>query len=265
MIYVIIIGVAVLAIVLWFKWFRLPPTNTLVMVTGGVKVGKSTFAIYLTYKRYKKELRRWKLRKVFRKLLKKPPEEKPRLISNIPLAVDYTPLTEDLIKRDTRPPYRSCIYCGEASLISDSQSWRDQALNDATLLFNKLIGHELHGGGCLVYDTQNIADVHYNIKRSASEYLYLSRSIKLPFFIAINVRSMINTGDQTAVNVINDDMYDTGKWVLVPKRIWKIFDYCCYSVLTDEKPVDITQKKGERGHLKARDIISFRRFKIDEK
>lgn len=265
MIYLILIAIAILFIFLWFKYFRLPPTNTLVMITGGVKVGKSTFAVYLAYKRYKKELLRWRLRKVFRKLFHKPPEEKPRLISNIPLAVDYTPLSEDIIKRETRPPYRSVIYCGEASLISDSQAWRDQELNDATLLFNKLIGHELHGGGGLIYDTQNIADVHYNIKRSASEYLYLSRSVKLPFFLAINVRSMINVGDQSAVNVVDEDLYGQGKWILIPKRVWKLFDYCCYSVLTDDKPVDNTSKKGERGRLKCREIISFRRFKQNER
>jgi hypothetical protein len=49
---------------------------------------------------------------------------------------------------------------------------------------------------------------------------------------------------------------------LVSKRVWKMFDAYCYSVLTDHLPVasDVVEGR-DLSDLKARKIVSFRKYK----
>ena len=97
-------------------------------------------------------------------------------------AKSYVKITEDLLLRKVRPRFGSVIFIDEASLVADSQLIKDMELNETLLLFNKLIGHETKGG-CVIYDTQCISDVHFSIKRSLSEYFYIHHLTKwTPFF-----------------------------------------------------------------------------------
>ena len=79
----------------------------------------------------------------------------PLIYSNVPLAMPYVPLTDDLLLRKKRFVYGSVIYVQEASLVADSQLIRDMDVNERLMLFNKLIGHETKGG-VIIYDTQCI-------------------------------------------------------------------------------------------------------------
>lgn len=172
---------------------------------------------------------------ILRKLLKfLPVREEPLLYANVPIAgIKYVELTEDLILRKKRFNYRSTIYCQEASLVADSQMFRDMDINERLLLFNKLIGHETRGGE-IIYDTQSIVDCHYAIKRSVSSYIWIHHNTKVPFFVAVYVREMFYTEDGTAVNVFNEDVEKTLLRIIIPKSIWKKFDAYCYSKLTDD-------------------------------
>lgn len=236
----------------------MPKINSLTMVTGGVKSGKSTFSVYLAITTYKRSLRSVKIKNFFRKLLKKDLLELPLLYSNVPLGVDYVPLTTDMILRSYRFAYGSVIYCQEASLVADSLLIKDKDINLSLLVFNKLIGHETKGG-YLIYDTQSIADVHYSIKRSVSNYFYIHHLVKIPFFVIAYVRECIYSEDGSVINAVTKDVEEDLKKVLIPKSVWKKFDCYCLSTLTDERPVATgVVKSNIKSDLKCYNIVSFR-------
>lgn len=234
--------------------------GSLSMITGGVKCGKSTLAVYVTLKEYRRAVRKVKIYNFFCRLFGRSSKqlEIPLLYSNIPLGVPYVPVTEDLLLRKTRFVYRSVIYINEASLVADSQLIKDMDLNTRLLLFNKLIGHETKGGK-LIYDTQTVSDVHYTVKRSLSEYFYIHHLRKGLFFLTAYVIENRYSEDGSVVTVSQDDLEESGqlKKVLLSKKTWKYFDCYCFSVLTDELPVERNIVKAAPT-LKAEKIVSFR-------
>lgn len=234
----ILIIIAIIAIILMVQFFKLrkvPKLGCLALITGGVKTGKSTLAIYLAIKQNKRQRRKWRIYMTLRKVLTfLPVREEPLLYSNVPLAgVKYVPLTVELLLREKRFNYRSTIYVQEASLVEDSQMFKDMDINERLLYFNKLIGHETRGGG-IIYDTQAIQDCHYAIKRSISSYIWIHHNVKVPFFVLVYVREMFYSEDNSSVNVFNEDVEETLLRIIVPKSIWKKFDAYCYSKLTDD-------------------------------
>ena len=240
--------------------FKIPKISCVTLVTGGVKSGKSTFSVNLAIKTYRRIHFRWKVRSYFQKLLRRSVSEEPLLYSNIPLACNYVPITLDMLMRKTRPAYGSVAYVNEASLVADQMLFKDDELNERLTLFNKLFGHETCGG-YLIYDTQCVCDVHYSIKRSLSNYFYIHHLEKrLPFFLVAKVREERYSDDNAVVNSYGDDVEESLKTVLISKRIWKKFDAYCFSVLTDNLPVE-RRVRSSNGDLKARDIVSFRTFK----
>ena len=243
------------------KHFKVPKIACVSLTTGGVKSGKSTFSVYLAISTYKRIHRRWKVRKVFQTLFNKPIDEEPLLYSNIPLLVPYVPITLELLQRKIRPRYGSVAYVNEASLLCDQMLYKDDELSERLTLFNKLFGHETCGG-FLVYDTQCIGDVHYAVKRSLSNYFYVHHLEKrIPFFLVAKVREERYSDDKgTITNTYSEDVEENLKTVIIPKSVWKKFDAYCFSVLTDSLPVSDNVLKGSRD-LKARDIVSFRKFK----
>lgn len=242
------------------------------LVTGGVKTGKSTMSVWLAYRQYKRQLRKyyvanyviyplfhWIPLGIFKRMRKR---EKPLFYSNIPVAIkNYVPLTLDLIERRKRFRYGSVIYVCESSLLADSQAIKDPLINEEMLLLNKLIAHETKGG-YLFYDTQSIMDNHYAVKRCLSSYFYIHHMRKIPFFCLAWVRELKFSEDNSAVNTFETDVEDSLMLVIIPKSVWKLFDCYCYSVLTDHLPVvDKTVYVEPRGDRKARKVISFRRYK----
>lgn len=258
-----IVGFLLFLFLRWYKKFKFPKTNCIALVTGGVKSGKTTFALGLALATYKKELRSWKFSKFFKTLFRQEIPEKPLLYSNIPLSVPYVPITQSLLLRESRPAYRSVFLINEASLVADSQLFKDADINERLMFFNKLFGHETMGGH-LIYDTQCIQDLHYSIKRCLSEYFYIHHiETRIPFFIYCCVREERYSEDGKTVNNYNEDLEDTLKKVLIRKNVWKKFDAFCYSTLTDNKPVE--NKEVVSSNLKARKIVSFRNWRSLDK
>ena len=255
--FLLILALVCFGVHLLRKMFKFPKIGAMCLISGGVKTGKSTLSVALTYfSEYKARHRRWKFRKFFQKLFKRPIDEEPLIYSNIPLAVPYVELTEDLILRKKRFSYGSVIYVCEASLLADSQMIKNMDLNERLLLFNKLIGHELKGG-CIIYDTQSIADVHYSIKRCLSEYFYVHHLVKwIPFFLVAYIREDRYSEDGSIVTISDKDVEQTLTRVIIPKKTWKLFDCYCYSSLTDELPVENTVVVAE--DLKVKKILSFK-------
>ena len=63
------------------------------------------------------------------------------------------------------------------------------------------------------------------------------------------------------MNTFDDDVEKTLQLVIIPKRVWKLFDCYCYSVLTDDLPVvDQTVDVELLQDKKARRIVSFREY-----
>ena len=58
-------------------------------------------------------------------------------------------------------------------------------------------------------------------------------------------------------NDFSEDVEESLKTVIVPKRTWKLFDCYCYSALTDHLPVEDTLAKPN--DLKARDVVTFKK------
>ena len=264
MVYIILI----LAVVLLF-WIRhllkIPKIGNLVLITGGIKTGKSTLSVRIVYKQWKKQ--KFKARfynilvRVFGKVFKrfrKPLLPMPLIYSNVPLNLPYVPMTEALLRREERFVYGSVAYLQESSLVADSQSYKDQILNEELLLFVKLWAHETHGG-YVVFDTQSVTDNHYAVKRCLSSYIDIHHSVKIPFFILMYVRELKYSEDGTTVNTYSEDVEETLKIVVVPKKTWKLFDRYCYSIITDNLPVRKNVVECPKD-LKARSIVSFKKY-----
>lgn len=267
-----IVLVLVCVFVVWFLWtLKIPKCGNMTLITGGIKTGKSAMAVRLAIQTYKRNLVKYYIRCFFNRLRRKHKRviiERPLLYSNIPLRCNYVPLTLDLLHRKERFTYGSVIYVCEASLVANSMDFKDTDLNDHLLLFNKLVGHETKGGS-IFYDTQSISDNHYAVKRCLASYFYIHHNVKIPFVaLILYVREMKFSEDNSAVNTIDTDLEKDLQRVIVPWRTLKYYDRYCYSVLTDHLPVNqnvVLRSKGDRKDrkldLKARNIISFKRFK----
>lgn len=265
---IITLVVAVIVAFLVLRVLKVPKCGNMILVTGGVKTGKTTLSVRLVYKLWKKQCLKVRIQniiiRIMRRISKKwkdrPLKDKPLIYSNIPLAkVPYVPMTQGLLERQERFVYGSVIYMCESSLVADSMSFKDEFVNEQLLLFNKLIAHETRGG-YLVYDTQSISDNHFAVKRCLSSYFYIHHATKIPFFVLMYVRELKFSEDNSAVNTFGEDVEDSLQLVIVPKSTWKMFDCYCYSALTDHLPVVSKYRKNPKS-LKAHNIISFKKFK----
>lgn len=200
-----------------------------------------------------KNLRKYYIRKFFRKN-----DEKPLFYSNIPVKFDYVPITNDILTRKVRIPYGSVCYIGEFSLVADNMFYKTGSIlqNESLMLFMKLFGHETGGSGKLFIDTQAVGDLPINVRRCLSRYLYIERCIKwIPFILVFKVRELIFSEDNSSINTFSSDLEDNCKTLIISKRIWKKFDYCCYSIFTDHLDV-------ENNVIKKEDVKSLKSYKI---
>lgn len=283
----IIFIILIVAFVYYLKKRKKLDVASVCLITGGVKSGKSSLGVHLAIREYKRAYRKYIIRKYI--FMKKNLEE-PALCSNIPLycptdiwhlfkKVKYLPLTNDILDRHKRLPYGSITYCGEFSLVADSMSGSIQGtkeqkeylteLGERLSLFIKLYGHETGGvssksigPGKIICDTQALADIHWGLRRNVSSCIYIERSIKwIPFLMLFKVRELIYL-DEKSVNTFDTDVEDANiKWYIAFKP-FKYFDYCCYSVFTDNLDVEnkkILIKKYDKKKVKK--LPSFRLFK----
>lgn len=253
--FIIIILAVFFGFALWSKFFKIPKTNNMVLVTGGVKSGKSTFSFHLAYSKFKQNRRAVRFRNFLAKIFSKPLMEEPKFYTTIPVAVPHVLLTRDLLMREHRFAYKSVIWVDEASILCDSMSYKDLDVNDRLLLFNKLIAHETKGG-TIVYNTQSVSDLHYSVKRCVNEVMYVHDTFKwLPFFLVCTVREERYSEDGSVSSVYDDDVEKTLRKVIIPKSVWKKFDCYAYSSMTDDKPLYDSEVCATS--LKAKGILSF--------
>lgn len=271
MIILLIVVVILILLLIWvFKRSKKFRFDSIVMINGGVGSGKTSTAVWLAIRSYKKSVRIWKRKNFFRKLFNKDLLEKPLLYSNIPLMnIDFVLLNQDLLERNVRFNFCSIVFISESSLVANSQDFKRKDLpylNDDLTEFLKLIRHELHGtyrslfgiGGTipnLIIETQSKNDNHYAFDRCITQTLFISKSYNIPFFKLQHCRDILIY--EGVENVINDDYKQdpSFKWYFVPKSIFKKYDSYSYSFLTDnlvnyEKVMHITMNRKNRKKLK---------------
>lgn len=269
MLFIIIVVAFIIAYIFLFSYLKRMRFGNLTLVTGGVKTGKTQLAVCMVYKRYKRQLAKWRrqCRRAQRKY--EPLPEKPLIYSNMPIGkkgMVYSPLTLDLILGKTRFRYGSVVYYNEASLIAGSKDIKDEELNDHLLKFFKLCAH-FTMGGYVILDTQSPQDVHYTIKRSLSTYYDIQRRITLPIvsLIVLRENKLVDGENTVAIDTQidpQDKLVEGGKkWYFRPllNKWWKYYDQYAYSVLVEDLPVEaseieVEEDKRIKGMIRCRDI-----------
>ncbi|MDE6242315.1 MAG: hypothetical protein K2M08_07860 [Anaeroplasmataceae bacterium] len=228
-IWLLILAALLIGYFVLYKKFATLPDNSIVMVNGGLGAGKSLFTIGGGVREYKRRLRSWKISKVLFAWKK---FEKPVICSNIPLKMDYVPLTKDILERKVRLPYGSVVVIDEFSLVADSMSYKE--INNTTLmLFIKLFRQETRGGIMFV-NTQALSDCHYAMKRCVNSYIWIFKRVRIFFLLLFKIR-VFTINDESTLNVV-DDVEDT-RWYFLTKKVFKLYDTHCFSGLTDNLPV----------------------------
>ena len=75
------------------------------------------------------------------------------------------------------------------------------------------------------------------------------------------MRELKFSEDGNTVNTFEEDVEETLQLVIIPKKVWKLFDCYCYSILTDNLEVeDRIMPVMKRDSKKADKIISFRKY-----
>lgn len=282
----LICALIILLTILYIRQFKRLKVPSVYFVTGGVKTGKSFCTCWIAMQKYYGALIRYFFVRyivyfifnyfityvlfLFTKCKKMVKPMRPMLYSNIPLAnVKYNKLTLDIIRRRVRIPNKSVCIIDEASLIADSMSYKDDLLNEEVALFIKLFGHYSHGG-FLVYNSQDLKDMHYGFKRCTNSMLYIHSKLKLPFITILKVRELISIQDDEVQteNNFNEDIEKSCLYLVIPNKYYFMYDCYTFSQLTDDKPYQVNyivkkvkSKRFKRANLKTRFVLSFRNFK----
>lgn len=262
----------VLALVALYLFYRIFIKNKkglkygdLVLITGGIKTGKTTMCVDIILKEYSTRIKAWKkecffinIYNKFHKNNKKELTEKPLIYSNMPLSVPYVQLTKDLILRKERYANKSIVYINEATFLASQFDYKDDFINSCLTLHNKLIGHELKGG-IMIVDTQSPKDLHFSFKNALSNYVWIHHKKSFfHFWLKLYVREMIYQDNST--NDFTSDVEDTLVQVVIRKSVWKYFDCYAYSSLTDDLPLnDRVVIPNEESDLKIKEIVSLKK------
>ena len=97
MILFIILIILVIVYFVWLRKFKVPKVGSLVLITGGVKCGKSTLSVHIVNKNIRRNRRVVKIKNFFRSVFRKELLEEPLVYSNVPLNIPYVPITYDLL------------------------------------------------------------------------------------------------------------------------------------------------------------------------
>lgn len=267
----IILGIILLIILFKLRIKRLK-LDHLTLVSGSLKTGKSALSLGLALKEYNKNLRKWKIKKFLSEKIchKTFTIEKPLFYSNIPVGVDYVPLTMEHIERKKRMNYKSICFIDEVSLLADSMSAFKQDgksksdiedFNSVLLVFIKLFCHETHNGS-LYINTQSVSDLHFSFRRCMSRYIYIQSSINwLPFIRIMRVTELFYSEDNSSINTNTGDIEDNTRLLFQRKKIFKKYDRWCYSSFTDNlETINNIQNGGLFEDLKAEYVLTSRKL-----
>lgn len=266
---IILCLILIVLIALFYAKHKTIKCNSVLMITGAPKTGKSLLSVYLAFNFLYWSRVKWCLKKsIYFTFGFDYKRDFPQLYSNIPLkhSFGYIPITKKMLLRGEKINEKSVFYLGEFSLVANSRLGQKQGIkngvnydiiNEELLLFTKLCGHQFNGR--VIIDSQTISDVHYSAKRVLSNYLYIHHSTNLLFHKILWVQEMLYSDDNSSININDDDCEVKLKWLLVPKKIFKCYDYRCYSIFTDNLTSD--SHLIYPNNLKANNIVGFVDYK----
>lgn len=249
--WVFLIIFLIIILFIYFKVFRKQKVlnyGCLLVITGGIKCGKTTSSMKYIDLEYAKSLKAYKkyLRKqrFYKKFFKKdlPDAEMPLIYSNVPLNIPYVQLTNDLVRRQNyRFAYGSIVYINEVNFLANQWDTKDYNINFTLNAFTKLFGHEVHSvtgyDGLLICDTQNVKDMHYSFKNCISTFNFISsKKSFLHFWLKLGIREYVYCDG--VENNVNSDNEDNVKYLYVSKKYFKWFDCANMSRFTDSLQVD---------------------------
>lgn len=270
---VILIIIVIIFLVILFKLrIKRLKLDHLTLVSGSLKTGKSALSLGLALKEYNKNLRKWKIKKFLTEKVrhKEFTIEKPLFYSNIPVGVDYVPLTMEHIERKKRMNYKSICFIDEVSLLADSMSAFKQEgkskndiedFNSVLLVFIKLFCHETHNGS-LYLNSQSVSDLHFSFRRCMSRYIYIQSSINwIPFIRIMRVTELFYSEDNSSINTNTGDIEDNTRLLFQRKKIFKKYDRWCYSSFTDSlDTINNIQNGALFEDLKAEYVLTSRKL-----
>lgn len=247
-IFLIVIGLLGIAIWVYAKFIGAKPKDSITMLNGDVGSGKTSTGLYLVIGDNQRKKAITKIKNWFRRLFKKKELETPYIYCNMPLFnIEYKEFTIEHLMRKKRFEYNSTIFLNECSLIADSMlafnMGKDQArrfVNDQLKLFCKLIRHELKGKNlCMVLDTQNPNDLALAGDRVLSSTNIILNWINwIPFIRPVKIRQIKINLENVNNNFNEDSRNDNSKWILVNKKVFKMYNSHCYEFLTRERPIE---------------------------
>lgn len=249
--WIFIVLLLIFVIFVYFKVFKKQKVlnyGSILLVTGGIKCGKTVTSMkYIDLEYYKamKAYKRYCLKqKIYKKLFKKdlPDAEMPLVYSNVPINIPYVQLTLDLIMRQNyRFAKGSIVYINEINFLANQWDIKDYTTNFYLNAYTKLFGHEVHSltgyDGLMIIDTQRLKDCHYRFKNCVSTFnMISSKKSFLHFWLKLSIREYVYA-DGVENNVVSDNE-DNVKYLYVSKKYFKWYDCANYSIFTDNLPVD---------------------------
>lgn len=272
---ILIIFIFVILLILYLTYrhtFKKIVVGAIVLITGGVKTGKSLLSVELAIRQYKKRHRAWWFAT---HILRKDVEE-PLFYTNVVISFrnwknlnngdwnrkphkldcNIMKITKAMLLREERLAYKSVVYIQESSLAADSQEFTEKCRNATLSLFNKLFGHESKGG-ILFYDTQSVMDNHYSIKRVVSTFFFIQKSVNFFFFRVLYIREMVNNEMLTStVNAVTDDIDLTTRRYIIWRWMYKKYDRYYFSYLTDNLECSKEPFEYRKGFVSFSDIYN---------
>lgn len=256
---IITILLAVLGLILFVLFFKIPKIKNLCFIDGGLGTGKSALSVCFAIRKHKSQIRKWHIRNFL--IPWNVSKERPLLYSNIPLKYkDYVPITKDLIYRQKRFNYKSVLLLDECSLLVDQMDFKNAELSERLSELYKLFRHETKGGYCIV-NSQSISDMHYSFKYCINEYFYIHSKIRLLRHSIVKIQEYSYSSENAVQQINNGDVEDNTKIFIFSNKYFKYYDTYCHSIYTDmlKRETRIKHIK-TRKDLKSKGYLSLKRL-----
>ncbi|MBR2019812.1 MAG: hypothetical protein IKA05_05375 [Clostridia bacterium] len=208
MFWLVLIVVAILLIVVWFKSYHLDIYRSITAYTGGVGSGKTFLSVRQCVKCYKKALKTYRNQAFWAKILRREVPEKPLLFSNIPIIYkkQFTSakLTPEIVLLQCRIPEGSVVLIDE---VSGFLNQFEYAKNENVRLFDEFCRFfRQYVGGNMVINDQCSANVVLQIRRRLNTIYNLNKHRFFLGVTSVKVRE-INISDE----IIAIDEKDTNE------------------------------------------------------
>lgn len=258
----VILAIGIIFIIyIYFKFFKRIKLRNICFIDGTLGSGKTALSVNIAIRQYKHNVRMVKISNKI--LFWKEEQPMPQLYSNIPLKnIEYVQLTKELITRQKRFEYKSVVLWDEISLSISQMDYQDKIINERLVEFFKLFRHETKGG-YLICNSQSINDIHFALRYTLTDYIYIHRKIGNKYFPPLINIFMLEertyNADNSSLTIKNEDIEKSMKIYISGKRFFKKYDTYNHSTYTDKLQVENkTLLLEDKKDLKSKYIVSYK-------